>query len=212
MPQNMNMANAMQPVATPQQAAQQMMAQTTARAPVAGQPVVPASPQTQAQASSNYTPSTSVSGNLQGLLQEGGSYLTQARQQGQAQAARRGLANTTLAGQAAQGEAIRAAAPLAQQEAQQQQERQNLALTTSANLQGQYAQSTQNLLNQYAISINEIETAQDISTADKNQLIQNEINRRNTDLSFLRQLYSAMPTWQPNWTTLPQFPGAPGVQ
>ena len=127
-------------------------------------------------------------------------------------AARRGLANTTLAGQAAEGEAIRAAAPLAQQESQQQFQERQTALTTSANLQGQYATQAQGLLNQYAISINEIETAQNIPTATKNSLIANEVKRRDADLGFLRKMYSALPTWQTNWNTLPRFPQAPGVQ
>lgn len=215
MPQHTTMAAAyQQPGQQPQMAA---------RAPVANQPVVPQQMQMQAASQQAAAPTSSVSQNLQNLLGQNSAYLTQARQQGLAQAARRGLANTSLAGQAAQGEAIRAAAPIAEQEAQQQfqseeQQRQRefergqTALTTSANLQGQYAQAAQGLLNQYAISINEIETAQDIPTADKNQLIANEISRRDADLAFTRQMYSALPTWQTNWTSLPSFPPAPGVR
>lgn len=168
-------------------------------------------------------PSPNVATNLQNLLQSGGAYLTQARQQGLQSAAQRGLSDSSIAAQASQGEAIRAALPIAQQDAQttaQQQEaerqrgfqREQTALTTSANLQGQYVQQTQGLLNQYAISINEIETAQNIPTNEKNTMIRNEIARRDADLKFLRNMFNALPTWQPNWTTLPRFPDAPGVR
>ncbi len=90
-------------------------------------------------------------------------------------------------------------------------EQQQLGQRTAANLQGQYTQATQGILNQYAISINEIETAQDISTADKNALIAAEIQRRDADMAFTRQMYSAMPTWQANWVNQDRFPDAPGV-
>ena len=178
----------------------------------------------QAGAATNALPRPqTVSERLADITQEGGAYLTQARQRGLQQAAGRGLSDSSIAAQASQGEAIRAALPIAEREAQTQfeadqaerqrqfQERQT-GLTTSANLQGQYATQAQGLLNQYAISINEIETAQNIPTATKNALIANEIKRRDADLGFLRQMYSALPTWQTNWNTLPTFPDAPGVQ
>ncbi len=83
---------------------------------IANQPVVSKQGDTQAQ--KGISASTSVSSNLNQLLDSGGSYLTQARQQGQSQAARRGLGGSSIAAQAAQGAAIGAAAPIAQQEAQ----------------------------------------------------------------------------------------------
>lgn len=179
--------------------------QTAQQAAVADQPVVPVA--TTTQATETTTPSTSVTENLAALTEEGGAYLTQAKQEGTATAARRGLQNTTLAGQASEAAAIQAALPIAQQEA----ETQLTAQTASANLQAQYATDAQNLLNQYAISINEIETAPDIATEDKNQMIQNEIDRRDADLAFLQSMYSALPAWQPDWATLDEFPDAPGV-
>ncbi len=214
MPVHTTMANATQ------QPGQQMAVANQAVVPQ-GQPVMSAQQQMQSQAQAQ-SPTSSVAGNLNNLLQQNSAYLTQARQSGQNQAARRGLANSTLAGQAAEGQAIQAALPIAQQEAEQEQQRQlqqaqqefqerQTGLTTSANLQGQYTTQAQGLLNQYAISINEIETAQDITTADKNKLIQNTIKRRDADLKFLQQMYSALPTWQTDWTKLPSFGGAPGI-
>ena len=197
---------------------------TQAPTPIASTPK-PATqaPQAPKEAGLGITPARSVSERLQDITQEGGAYLTQARQQGLQQAAQRGLSDSSIAAQAAQGAAIRAAAPIAQQEAQTEAAREEAAkqrefsrgqtaLTTSANLQGQYVQATQGLLNQYAISINEIEKAQGIKTKDKNRMISNEIKRRNTDLKLLKKMYSALPTWQPNWASLPKFPSAPGLQ
>lgn len=146
---------------------------------------------------------TSVSGNLQELLQEGGSYLTQARQQGTQQAASRGLGNSSIAGQAAQGEAIRSSLPIAQQDAATDLSKWTLGATVSSNLQGQYSSSLDDILNQYAISVNQIETAQNISTADKDQMIENSIARRDADLAFLQNMYNAMPGFNTDWGLFP---------
>lgn len=169
---------------------------------IANQAVVPPTQKTDPKF--EYKPTTSTAENLQQLTKEGGAYLTQAQQQGQAQAARRGLGNTTLAGQAAAGEAIRAAAPIAQADAQSEMQKWQLGATVSNNLKGQYASAQQQLLNQYAISINQIETAQDISTADKNAMIQNTINRRNADLQFLQNLYNSTPGFNTDWGLFPK--------
>ncbi len=157
---------------------------------------------------------TTVSGNLDNILQEGGAYLTQAKQQGLQQAASRGLGNSSIAGQAAQGEAIRASLPIAQQDAANeltkwsQKEASDLSkwtlgATVSSNLQGQYSSSLDDILNQYAISVNQIETAQDISTKDKNSMIENSIARRDADMNFLKNMYTAMPGFNTDWGLFP---------
>lgn len=162
-----------------------------------------------------------TSQNVQGLVDEGGAYLTQMKQQGEAAARRRGLGNTSIAGQAAMGEAIRGAASLGQADAQAIQQREQLAqqqqqhedtikqqqyeltATISSNLQGQYASALDEIMNQSAISINEIETSPDIKTADKNAMITNSVNRRNSDLNFLKSLYNSMPQFNMNWSMFP---------
>ncbi len=218
---------------------------TNQQSDIANQPVVPVTPSASAKAT--YDPSTSTAENLEQLTQEGGSYLSVAKQQGESAARRRGLGNTTLAGQAAMGSAIQAAAPIAESDAAKEQqkllqdkefaqekelqegqflqqkelqkmqdeqakrlaqmgidqEQWKLGATVSSNLQGQYASSLDEILNQYAISVNQIETAQDISTADKNAMIQNSVERRNADMNFLKNMYSAMPGFNTDWGVFP---------
>ncbi len=146
---------------------------------------------------------TTVSGNLDNILEEGGAYLTQAKQQGLQQAASRGLGNSSIAGQAAQGEAIRASLPIAQQDAANNLSKWTLGATVSSNLQGQYSSSLDDILNQYAISVNQIETAQNIPTAEKDQMIQNSIARRDADMNFLKNMYTAMPGFNTDWGLFP---------
>lgn len=202
-PNTMAAAATQQPSTTQQATSNQPAQQAnTQQQSIANQPVVPAEQKT--APAFEYKPTTSTAENLQQLTREGGAYLTQAQQQGQAQAARRGLGNTTLAGQAAAGEAIRAAAPIAQADAQKEQQKWQLGATVSNNLRGQYTTAQQQLLNQYAISINQIETAQDISTADKNKMIQNTIKRRDADLNFLQNLYKNTPGFNTDWNLFPK--------
>lgn len=99
---------------------------------VANQPVV--SKQGDKTATKGIKASTSVSSNLDQLLDSGGTYLTQARQQGQAQAARRGLGGSSIAAQAAQAEAIGVAVPLAQQEAQTKEAQRAQAASIAAQM------------------------------------------------------------------------------
>lgn len=168
---------------------------------IANQPVVPVD--SNANTTIDYDPSTSTAENLNQLTQEGGSYLSIAKQQGESAARRRGLGNTTLAGQAAMGSAIQAAAPIAESDAAKEQAKWQLGATVSSNLQGQYASSLDDILNQYAISVNQIETAQDISTDEKDKMIQNSVDRRNADMKFLKNMYNAMPGFNTDWGLFP---------
>ena len=63
-----------------------------------------------------------------------------------------------------------------------------------------------------SVSINEIEVAEGITIDDKNKMIQNTIDRRNADLEFTKNLYSAMPTWDFSWVDIAPggMPNAPG--
>lgn len=148
---------------------------------------------------------------LTNMLSSDSSYLQQARQQGTQAAADRGLMNTSLAGQASEGAAIQAAAPIAAQDAAAEQAERQLGLSTSANLQGQYTQGVQQIMDNAAISINEIETSQNIPTAEKDAMIANTIARRDADMKFMTEFYNAMPVYQPNWTTLPSLAPVPGI-
>ncbi len=168
---------------------------------IANQPVVPVA--SDSNATIDYNPSTSTAENLNQLTQEGGSYLSIAKQQGESAARRRGLGNTTLAGQAAMGSAIQAAAPIAESDAAKEQAKWTLGATVSSNLQGQYASSLDDILNQYAISVNQIETAQNIPTAEKDKMIQNSIARRDADMNFLKNMYTAMPGFNTDWGLFP---------
>jgi len=89
---------------------------------------------------------------------------------------------------------------------------QQLAKTTSANLQGKYTDAIDEITNNAMVSINEIEIAEGITAADKGKMIQNTIARRDADLAWTRLLYSNMPTWDFSWVdtldgTMPDAPG-----
>lgn len=90
---------------------------------------------------------------------------------------------------------------------------QNLARSTSANLQGKYTSAVDEITNNAMVSINEIEVAEGITQAEKDKMIQNTINRRDADLSWSRLLYSNMPTWDFGWvdTLDGAMPNAPGI-
>lgn len=153
----------------------------------------------------------SVQRTLTQMLSDDSAYMQQAEQAGKQQAASRGLLNTSMAGEAAQGAAIQAAAPIAQQDVAAQQQERMLGMSTAANLQGQYTQAYQSIMDNAAVSINEIETSQNIATKDKDKMIENTIARRDADLKFLNDFYNSMPVYQPNWTSLPSMPAAPGL-
>ena len=84
---------------------------------------------------------------------------------------------------------------------------------TSANTQGEYLKSVDDIINNAMVSINEIEVAEGITQDDKNTMIANTIARRDADLAFTKQLYSNMPTWDFSWidTADGAMPAAPGV-
>ena len=137
--------------------------------------------------------------------------MQQARNAGMRAAGSRGLLNSSIAGQSAEQAAIQAALPMAQQNVQNQLQQQQFAQGVTANTQGQYMQSTKDIMEQALISINEIETATDIPQEEKDKMIANTIKRRDADLKFLQNYYSMMPTWSGNWVNFPVMPSAPGT-
>ncbi len=137
--------------------------------------------------------------------------MQQARNSGLRTAASRGLLNSSIAGQASEQAAIAAAAPMAEQNVSNQLNQQQFAQSVTANTQGQYMTASDNIVNQAVISINEIETAQNISQAEKDKMIANTIKRRDEDLKFMKSYYEMMPTWSGNWVNFPVMPSAPGL-
>lgn len=64
-----------------------------------------------------------------------------------------------------------------------------------ANARGAYTDSVNNLLNNSSVNINNISSNANISQADKNALIQQELNNRNNDLQYLQSLYGNVTSW-----------------
>jgi hypothetical protein len=81
----------------------------------------------------------------------------------------------------------------------------------TANTQGAYLSSIDKIVNNASVSINEIETSQNIPQAEKDKMIANTVARRDADLSWTRNLYSKMPTWDLSWINLETMPAAPGL-
>ena len=88
-----------------------------------------------------------------------------------------------------------------------------LAASTTANTQGKYLDAINQITESTRISINEIEITPGMTQEEKDAMIANTIARRDADLSWVRQLYSNMPTWDFSWfNTQPgQMPSAPGI-
>ena len=154
-----------------------------------------------------------VSGQMDKLLKSDSPYMQQAATAGQQFANKRGLLNSTMGAQASQNSAIQAAMPIAQQDAANYNQFANLAASTSANTQGKYLDSVNQVTNNAMVSINEIETAEGISQSEKDKMIANTIKRRDADLAWTRNLYSNMPTWDFSWLDTPAggMPSAPGI-
>lgn len=85
------------------------------------------------------------------------------------------------------------------------------AYGVTANTQGAYLSAINEITNNAAVSINEIETAPNISQADKDAMIQNTVQRRDADLTWTKALYSNMPTWDFSWIDFDPMPAAPGI-
>jgi hypothetical protein len=81
----------------------------------------------------------------------------------------------------------------------------------TANTQGAYLSSIDKIVNNASVSINEIETSQNIPQGEKDKMIANTVARRDADLSWTRNLYSKMPTWDMSWINLETMPAAPGL-
>ena len=171
----------------------------------------------------NYDPTKgTVAGQMTGLLNSGNSYIKNARNRGKEHAASRGLLNSSIAAGASEKAAINAAMPIAQQDANTYNQFELVTHNTdnairkgaydvTANTQGAYLSSVNDLVKNAGVSINEIETAKDITQANKNAMIANTTARRDADLQFTRSLFSNMPTWDMKWFQIGQMPAAPGL-
>lgn len=137
--------------------------------------------------------------------------MQQAKNEGLRTAASRGLLNSSIAGQAAQQAAIAAAAPMAETNVANQLNQQQFAQGVTANTHGEYLKSSENIMYNAQVSINEIEKLEGLSTGEKDKMIENTIKRRDADLKFMQSMYSQMPTWSGNWVNFPTMPQAPGV-
>lgn len=158
-----------------------------------------------------YNPTTSVNDNINQLTNSDSIYMQQARQSGLNTAASRGLLNSSIAAGASQQAAINAATPIAQQDAQTEYNKWNMGKDVQANLQGEYTKAIKQVMSDHTVNISQIETAEGVTQAQKDQMIKNTIARRDADMAFLKNLYSAMPVWSNNWSSFPTMPGAPGV-
>jgi hypothetical protein len=100
-----------------------------------------------------------------------------------------------------------------QSELDKQFQKDQLGQSTTANTQGKYLDAINQITNNAMVSINEIETAEGISQADKDAMIANTIARRDADLEWTKMLYSNMPTWDFSWVNIGagEMPTAPGL-
>lgn len=164
----------------------------------------------------------SVTKQLNGLLDSNSDYMKQARTSGAEYANTRGLLNSSIGAGASQKAAISAALPIAQQEANTANNEYMTRLGTdeairkgaydvTANTQGAYLSGIDKITNNAMISINEIETAEGITQAEKDKMIANTTARRDADLAWTRNLYSNMPTWDMGWIDFDSMPAAPGL-
>lgn len=162
-----------------------------------------------------------VSGQLNTMFASDSPLMKRAETKGLQHANTRGLLNSSLAANSAQTAMIDAATPIANADANAYQQDYMTKLQTSegvkkmgyeasANTQGKYLESLDKITNNAMVSINEIETATDISQANKDKMIANTTARRDADLAWTRQLYSNMPTWDFNWFKASSSPSAPG--
>ena len=160
--------------------------------------------------------SLSVQDSLNNLLSKDSTYMQQASQAGLNTAASRGLLNSSIGAGAAQQAAIQSGLSVVQPDVAYQQDLAKMQYQVAANTAGQYMQSYQDIMNNAAISINEIETAignqySNISQAEKDKMIANTIARRDADLAFLKEFYGQMPTWSYNWASQDFMPAPPGL-
>lgn len=165
-----------------------------------------------------------VAGQLGSILDKDSPLMQKAATTGQQYANKRGLLNSSIGAGATQSAMMDYAMPIAQQDASTYSKfegqkygaklgQDTLAKTTAANTQGAYLDSINEITNNAMVSINEIETAEGITQADKDKMIANTISRRNADLAWTKNLYSNMPTWDFSWigTGENEMPAAPGL-
>ncbi|GEK48429.1 hypothetical protein HPA02_27120 [Bisbaumannia pacifica] len=168
---------------------------------------------------------TSTADHLNQLLGSNSPLMQRAATQGQQLANQRGLLNSSMAAGAAQGAMIDRALPVAQQDAQYQQQRglnaqghgfdmermqqdyQNqlglneqgfgfdmdrLQASSTANAWGVMANNITDIVAQAMDSINRIQQNPNIAAADKESMIQQIIEMRDTDIEFQGGLYESL--------------------
>lgn len=85
-------------------------------------------------------------------------------------------------------------------ELEDQFKRGQLDATVYANTKGEYLSSMMDLVKNSAINISEIQKANNIKQADKNAMVQQQIQMRDADIRFLQQMYASTPVWNQNWS------------
>ncbi len=161
----------------------------------------------------NVDESITASGRLNKMLGSDSPLMKRAETKGKQYANSRGLLNSSMAAGASQGAMIDAAAPIAQQDSnnlmqsalsgQQSQQEQDMVDTKAyANMRGQYADSFTSMINEANINISEIQSNADIPAAEKQKMIDQQIQMRDADLTAMKSLFENMPMWEQNWTAL----------
>jgi len=165
------------------------------------------------QLTTNVDESITSAGRLDKMLESDSPLMKRARTQGLQQANNRGLLNSSMASEASMGAMIDRAAPLAQQDSnnlmqsalskQQFGQEQDMVDTKAyANMRGQYADSFTSMINEANINISEIQSNADIPAAEKQKMIDQQIEMRDADLEAMKTLFENMPMWEQNWNAL----------
>lgn len=148
----------------------------------------------------------SVTKQLGKVTAQGGQLMQQAQTTGMKMANRRGLLNSSMAVEAAQGEAYKAAIPLASQQAQQigqknlqhmqGQTQKDVAAMNIAAHDRQYAMgAVTEMEKKYGAMFSEILKNNDLSAAARNKYYQHIQALRQSDLNLVEQIYGIDLDW-----------------
>lgn len=75
----------------------------------------------------------------------------------------------------------------------------------SANLKGEYVSSIDGIRKETVINISEIQNNANITAENKTAMIQQEIARRDADISATQSIYSSLPQWSQSWADFPSI-------
>lgn len=150
----------------------------------------------------------SVSNKLTGLISQNSPLMDQAKTTGMKLANRRGLQNSTMATGAATNEMIKAALPIASQEATQTHQKnlagmdikskEDIALMNVAAHDRQFLVSAMTeLQKKYGALFSDISKNNDLSAATRNSYYEHASALRDTDLNLLETIYGVDLDWEP---------------